>query len=120
MQTHIVTSWLHMLLEIVFYCKFRHKDFLFIAESFEQFFSFSKENIDNRIFDLKLMHMTNLIHVNSSARLSKTHHRKLNTHNSLSSKDRALGRYSDVVLKFSSKDVMKILSYQKIMWVFFF
>lgn len=49
-------------------------------ESFEQFLPFSKENVDNRIFDLqKLMHMINLINVNNSSRLSRTHHRYLNT-----------------------------------------
>lgn len=43
--------------------------------------------------------MTNLIHVNNSARFSKTHHRKLNTHNYCSNKDHAHG--SDIVQKFT-------------------
>jgi len=49
------------------------------------------------------MHMINLIHVNNSARLSRTHHRKLNTHNYLSTKDYAQARYNATVQKFTQK-----------------
>lgn len=45
MQTHAVTSWLHVLLEIVFYCKFRHKDFLFIVERALNDFSLSPKKM---------------------------------------------------------------------------
>lgn len=45
--------------------------------------------------------MINLIHVNNSARLSRTHHRKLNTRNYLSAKDHAHDRYSGIVQKFT-------------------
>lgn len=47
------------------------------------------------------MHMTNLIHVNNSVRLSKTHHRKLNMDNFLSNKDHARGKHSDIAQKFT-------------------